>query len=218
MHIYIDNACPQINCMDTDNQHIFFGTSGGEIYSLKVFKNKIINSSIIYKHSDEINCCIKYTSMIYFGCNDGSILCYNISTNACDIFIKPSTNMIPCTCININYNYNYLIIGFATGHIKIQHIFNPKDAIQFHLHRRLLTGLHILQQKNLIATVSEDGYVHVISLNSLDNLNINIIKSLHFPNTILVGVEFLPISNADISVNDCCLIITAYDRNKLVFV
>lgn len=91
------------------------------------------------------------------------------------------------------------------------------ETKEIYLHRRCITGLSVLPQRNLIGTISEDGYIHILEIKWS---NVQIIRTIYIPNAILTGIQFIPISNNDNKTKniECSLLVSSYDRKKLVIV
>jgi len=184
---------------------------------------------------------------IYFGCDDGKVIQYDFYSNDIDILIDKSNinkvyigktgeeekndilynEQFPDTkyinncgsCICIACCDEFVVAGYQSGHIKIVQKSELSFMIkQIAMHRRMITSIAILQDMSLIATVSEDGYYHIIRNTSS---SLDLIRSGSFDNTLLIGVKFVKsqhYSLYDQKYKDRIILITGYDRHRVVFV
>ena len=185
---------------------------------------------------------INKNNKIYIGCDDGSVIQYDFYSADIDVLIdKSNINKIynddnnnkdtinnnnnnddynNCgSCICISSCDDFVVAGYSSGHIKIVQKSELSFVIkQIAMHRRMVTSVSILQDMSLIATVSEDGFYHVLR-NTTSSLDV--IRSGSFENALLIGVKFVKsphYSLYDQKYKDRMLIITGYDRNRVVFV
>lgn len=182
-------------------------------------------------------------SKIYFGCDDGAVIQYDYYTQEIDVLIEKSNvhriydehKMVDDTpepqdddrtysnncgaCICMASCDQFVVAAYQSGHIKIVEKTELSFAMrQVAVHRRMVTAVAVLEGLNLIATASEDGYFHVFrhSAASLD-----VVRSGQFQNGILMGIQFVKskrFSNYDQKYKDRMVLISAYDRNRVVFV
>ena len=122
-------------------------------------------------------------------------------------------------CICIACCDEFVVAGYQSGHIKIVQKSELSFVIkQIAMHRRMITSVAILEDMSLIATVSEDGFYHIIRNTSS---SLDLIRSRSFDNTILVGVKFVKsqhYSLYDQKYKDRIILITGYDRHRVAFV
>lgn len=203
-----------INCIESnDKDLLFIGLSSGQLLSFNINQHKLSNKKLIYQcdNNEAINCISKKSdnNKIYFGCNDGSVIEYDYYLNNINILINKN-NYDSCICISCCDEF--IVTGYKSGHIKII----QKTIIkQIAMHRRMVTSVAILKDLSLIATVSEDGYYHIIkniSSSSSSSSSVELIRSGLFENTLLIGVKFIK------SYQDGIILITGYDRHRIVFV
>ena len=200
-----------INCIEcNDKELLFIGLSSGQLLSFNINEYKLSNKKLIYEcdNNEAINCISKKgDNKIYFGCNDGSFIEYDYYLNNINVLINKNKTNDSCICISCCDEF--IVIGYKSGQIKII----QKTIIkQIAMHRRMVTSIAISKDLSLIATVSEDGYYHIIKNTSSCSSSVQLIRSGLFENTLLIGVKFIK------SCQDGIILITAYDRHRIVFV
>eukprot|EP01084_Bolivina_argentea_P289513 497172_1 len=226
---------------------LFIGLSTGELLSFNMNDNGLTNKKLIFKcaNNEAINCISKprisknknnnhINNKMYIGCDDGSVIQYDFYSSDIDILIEKSNiNKIMdendkvsskrdynnCgSCICMQSCDDFVVIGYSSGFIKIVQKSELSFVIkQIAMHRRMVTSVAILDEMCLIATVSEDGYFHVIRNTTS---SVDVIRSGYFENSILIGCKFLKTSHNSLyhqKYKDKILAVTAYDRNRIAF-
>jgi len=229
---------PTINCIESDDRSsIFVGLSTGTMLSFTVDQSGFSNQRVVFEtdSKEAINCMAKpignQSNAMYIGCDDGSVLRYDFLSGDANVLIEKcnvdslddeqksaeSDGNICGACVCIAACDEFVVAGYSAGAIKIvQKAGVSFVSKQIAMHRRMVTGLAVLQSDGLIATVSEDGYFIVIQ-NGKGDANMELVRAGCFENGILMGVEFVK-SQSSPEPQQRMLVISAYDRNKVAFV
>eukprot|EP00484_Ammonia_sp_Unknown_P004112 CAMPEP_0197072498 /NCGR_PEP_ID=MMETSP1384-20130603/210129_1 /TAXON_ID=29189 /ORGANISM="Ammonia sp." /LENGTH=419 /DNA_ID=CAMNT_0042511317 /DNA_START=36 /DNA_END=1296 /DNA_ORIENTATION=+ len=229
-----------INCMAKpigNQSNAMMGLSTGTMLSFTVDQSGFSNQRVVFEtdSKEAINCMAKpignQSNAMYVGCDDGSVLRYDFLSGDVNVLIEEcnvdslddeqksaeSDGNICGACVCIAACDEFVVAGYSAGAIKIvQKAGVSFVSKQIAMHRRMVTGLAVLQSDGLIATVSEDGYFIVIQ-NGKGDANMELVRAGCFENGILMGVEFVK-SQSSPEPQQRMLVISAYDRNKVAFV
>jgi len=248
---------PTINCVESDGaQSLFVGLSSGALLSFAIDDKGLSRRTLIFQcdGQEAINCIeraritkqnMNKSNKIYFGCDDGAVIQYDLYTQCTDELIgksnatkiydeekmgggpqgdrkpvddtKYANNCGACLCMAAGDEF--VVAGYSSGHIKIV----QKSELSFVIkmvavHRRMVTAVAVLEGMGLIATASEDGYFHAMR-NTTTSLDV--VRSGQFENGILVGIQFVKskhFSRYEQKARERMVLVTAYDRNRVAFV
>ena len=143
------------------------------------------------------------------GNESGEVFCFSV-LDAFEILCKFPGDQFPCT--SLCTRDDTIIASYTTGHIRIFRASISELAIEVTAHSRSITAMAIDPYLNIIASVSEDQFLHVWqfpTFNSRDNCDMDLIYSDKIENKLLTGVTFL-------SGIDSRIAVVSYDDDELI--
>eukprot|EP01041_Mallomonas_annulata_P006345 gene6345-12830_t len=137
----------------------------------------------------------------------GEVIGFSVA-EAFEVMCKFPGAHFPCT--SVCTREDTIIAAYSTGHIRLFRASISELAIEVAAHSRCITALAIDPSLNVLASVSEDQYLHVWhfpTFVSRENCDMDLLFTEKIDNRLLTGVAFL--NNGKIGV-------TAYDEDDMI--
>ncbi|ETV79593.1 hypothetical protein H257_06852 [Aphanomyces astaci] len=201
-----------------DDRSVFVGSSASKLFSLTLEPGQskgqsefaLHTTSTIGVHSEPLHALSTppdeaRASVLVSGDDDGVVAVWSLdSSGSPEIKHKLKPTGFPVTCIQA-VSSTWAVAGDVTGKLRLIHLEDGYVAADVGAHSRTLSALAV-QDHSHVASVGEDGYLHVWKLTERhDRLKISLAHSHRVGDDLLTGVAFAANS----------LITASYDLNHL---
>ncbi len=141
--------------------------------------NSLLNSNIMISNS---NTCPIYITASYDGMitkiNPADLIKYNSNSDAYNKLIQKHSKILesPATCLQIGMTNDYLIIGDATGHLRLLQVNNFEQILSRKVHSTRVVLIQHTGVNNIIISFSKAKTLSITKLedfNTLKTVNLN---------------------------------------------
>eukprot|EP00727_Mastigamoeba_balamuthi_P013335 m51a1_g8624 hypothetical protein (336) ;mRNA; r:87542-89318 len=132
----------------------------------------------------------------------GSVVVYD---NLDQVSVFAGTG-VPCTAVAMREE-GVVVAAMANGTLRVYSLLDMACVAEINAHAREITAMHLHPRVAMYATVSEDSYIRVWSIESPEH--IKLVHSAHVPHAMLTGVQFCKTGKGYV------IAATAYDSSEL---